>query len=118
MFPLGGQLAPDDLYLLDLRSGEDQSQWIVVPVVGTTPGRRYGHSIVFSKPFLVVYGGNTGNEPVNDVWTLNVEKAPLYWTKLEIESEAPCIRVYHAAALCNTGTANGMMVIFGGRTVD
>lgn len=65
-----------------------------------------------------MYGGNTGNEPVNDVWTLNVEKAPLFWTKLEIESEAPSIRVYHAAALCSTGTANGMMVIFGGRTVD
>jgi hypothetical protein len=104
--------------LLDLRSGEDHSQWIVVPVVGTTPGRRYGHTICFSKPYLIVYGGNTGNEAVNDVWTLNVEKAPLFWTKLECDGDSPPVRVYHSAALCTTGTANGMMVVFGGRTSD
>jgi protein phosphatase len=28
------------------------------------------------------------------------------------------VRVYHSAALCNTGSANGMMVVFGGRTAD
>jgi len=27
-------------------------------------------------------------------------------------------RVYHSAALCTTGSANGMMVAFGGRTGD
>jgi len=26
------------------------------------------------KPFLVVIGGNTGTYPVNDVWTLNIER--------------------------------------------
>ena len=34
--------------------------WAVVPVVGTTPGRRYGHCLTFTKPFLIVFGGNTG----------------------------------------------------------
>ena len=71
---LGGSLASDDLYLLDLRSGDgisfedkiDVGVWMVVPVVGTTPGRRYGHTLVFTKPFLLVHGGNTGQEPVND----------------------------------------------------
>jgi hypothetical protein len=53
--------------LLDIRAGEEKSQWIMVPVVGTTPGRRYGHTLVFCKPYLLVFGGNTGNEPVNDV---------------------------------------------------
>jgi len=114
----GGGLAPDDLYLLDLRSGEDHAQWMIVPVVGTTPGRRYGHTIAFTKPFLMVFGGNTGNEAVNDVWTLNVEKAPHFWTKLECEGEQPPTRVYHSSALCSSGTANGMIVIFGGRTQD
>lgn len=56
----GGSLASDDLYLLDMRNGEEQAQWMIVPVVGSTPGRRYGHSIVFSKPHLLVFGGNTG----------------------------------------------------------
>ena len=101
-----------------MRSGEENAQWIIVPVVGTTPGRRYGHSLVFCKPHLLVYGGNTGNEPVNDVWCLNVEKAPFFWTKLECDGDLPLVRVYHSAALCSTGTANGMMVVFGGRTAD
>lgn len=26
--------------------------------------------------------------------------------------------MYHSAALCSTGSASGMMVIFGGRTTD
>jgi len=79
----GGSLASDDLYLLDMRNGEDMAQWMIVPVVGSTPGRRYGHSIIFSKPHLLVYGGNTGAEPVNDVWCLSVERAPFSWNKLD-----------------------------------
>lgn len=74
---VGGSLASDDLYLLDLRSGDgtasslfvDIGVWLVVPVVGTTPGRRYGHTLTFTKPFLIVTGGNTGQEPVNDCCT-------------------------------------------------
>jgi len=114
----GGSLASDDLYLLDLRNGEKKAQWMIVPVVGRTPGRRYGHTIIFSKPFLLVFGGNTGTEPVSDVWCLNVDKAPFSWAQLETTGEGPLARVYHSAALCNTGSATGMMVIFGGRTND
>jgi protein phosphatase len=91
---------------------------MIVPVVGSTPGRRYGHSIIFSKPHLLVFGGNTGNEPVNDVWCLSVERAPFSWNKLDCGKENPAVRVYHSAALCQTGAATGMMVVFGGRTGD
>jgi len=89
-----------------------------IPVVGNTPGRRYGHTMVYIKPYILVHGGNTGAEPVNDVWTLNLEKGPYNWVKLECGNEVPVVRVYHSAALCSTGSANGMMVIFGGRTAD
>lgn len=84
---LGGSLASDDLYLLDMRNGEELAQWMIVPVVGSTPGRRYGHSIIFSKPHLLVFGGNTGAEPVNDVWCLSVERAPFSWNKLDCGRE-------------------------------
>lgn len=114
----GGSLASDDLFLLDMRNGEDDATWMIVPVVGSTPGRRYGHTIVFSKPHLLVFGGNTGSEPVNDVWCLSVEKAPFSWTKLNCGTNVPPVRVYHSASLCATGSATGMMVIFGGRTSD
>jgi hypothetical protein len=47
-----------------------------------------------------------------------VDKAPFSWAKLETPGESPMTRVYHSAALCSTGSATGMMVIFGGRTGD
>merc|ERR1719264_2161042 len=55
----GGSLSSDELYLLDIRN-EDRSQWMSVPVLGTTPGRRYGHTMIFNKPLLIVFGGNNG----------------------------------------------------------
>ena len=30
----GGSLASDDLYLLDLRNGDQLAQWMIVPVIG------------------------------------------------------------------------------------
>ena len=114
----GGSLASDDLFLLDLREGLDRGSWTIVPVVGPTPGRRYGHTICFVKPHLLIFGGNTGSESVSDVWMLNVERGPFSWVKLEIKGEVPPVRVYHSAAVCMTGYAMGMMVIFGGRTAD
>ena len=104
--------------MLDLKEGEEKAVWNIVPVVGPTPGRRYGHTLTYAKPFLVVFGGNTGSEAVNDFWCLNVEKSPFSWQKFDCKSDVPCPRVYHSAALCQHGTAMGMIVIFGGRSSD
>ncbi len=97
----GGILAPDELYLLDLRQQDSENgMWTVVPVVGPTPGRRYGHSLTYSRPFLVVFGGNGGQETVNDFWSLNVEKSPFSWLKLDNNQKVdkPIARVYHSAS--------------------
>jgi protein phosphatase len=59
---------------------------------------------------------NTVSEALNDVYCLNVDKAPFSWVKLETPGNLPPKRVYHSAALCSMGSATGMMVIFGGRT--
>jgi len=64
---------------------------------------------------LILFGGNFGNEAVNDVWIFNSEGQPLQWTKLDLLGELPPTRVYHTSAVCNYGFANGMMVTFGGR---
>lgn len=102
-----------------MRGAEDTGNWTVVPVVSKTPGRRYGHTITYTKPYLVVFGGNTGQEPVNDCWYLNVEKSPFSWSKIEItKGDTPTARVYHSSCLCNMGSANGMVVVFGGRSLD
>lgn len=90
----------------------------MVPVKGKTPGRRYGHTIVYLKPYLILYGGNFGNEPVSDVWIFNSESQPLQWAKVDISGESPPSRVYNTAAVCNYGQTDGMMVIFGGRSKE
>ena len=68
------------------------------------------------KPYIVLFGGNTGSQPANDTWILNLDKSPFSWNKLEIaEDTTPASRLYHAAGLCTKGNAQGMMIIFGGR---
>jgi protein phosphatase len=46
-----------------------------------TPGQRYGHTLIFSKPNLILFAGNSGNKVENDVWILNFQRGPLSWTK-------------------------------------
>lgn len=87
---------------------------------GVKPGKRYGHSLVFYKPYLILFGGNLNNEACNDVWTFNSEIRPLKWTKLQLDTNEKCPppRVYHSAGICSFGAANGMMIVFGGRQRD
>ena len=85
---------------------------------GATPGRRYGHTISFIKPYLVVFGGQASNgEMQNETWILSVKKMPFIWEKISM-SEHPCERLYHTATLCNTGQVAGMLMIFGGRSKE
>ncbi|UKK02679.2 serine/threonine protein phosphatase [Theileria orientalis] len=114
----GGALSSDDLFLLDLRR-DKQLSWIIVPTTGRSPGRRYGHTMVFSKPNLILIGGNDGQQASNDVWVLNVENSPFSWNEVTFSSlRMPPRRVYHSADLCCEGPANGMVVIFGGRGTE
>lgn len=73
-----GGLASDDLYHLDIRDGV--GVWNVINVSHKTPGKRYGHTFSFTKPYLIVFGGNIGEKSVNDCWILNIQKPPLVWT--------------------------------------
>lgn len=111
-----GGLASDDLFHLDIREGV--GIWNVINVRDRTPGKRYGHTLSYSKPYLVVFGGNIGDKSVNDCWILNITKPPLAWAEVKCEGDLPNARVYHSAALCTAGTAGGMIVIFGGRGLD
>ena len=99
-----------------MSEGDNKAVWMNVHLTkGPTPGKRYGHSLVYYKPYFILFGGNLNNEVANDVWLFSLEQQPLQWTKLDIKSEMPCPRIYHSAVVCTHGSANGMMVIFGGR---
>lgn len=113
----GGSLSSEELYLLDVRKSPVLS-WMTVPISGPTPGRRYGHTMVYHKPNLIVFGGNNGQTSLNDIWYMDVEHCPFQWTQviLPLSAKRPPERVYHSAEICREGPACGMMVIFGGRT--
>lgn len=114
----GGSLSSDEIFLLDIRD-DVHSTWMSVPVLGPTPGRRYGHSMVFNKPLLVVFGGNNGQQAMNDIWVLDVDHTPFQWQEVALmNAKAPLPRVYHSADVCREGPAAGMMVVFGGRTAE
>ncbi len=72
--------------------------------------------MVFAKPNLVLIGGCTESQESNDVWIINIQNAPLSWSQAQPKGILPSPRVYHSAAYCNTGTAQGMILIFGGRS--
>ena len=109
-----GGLASDDLFHLDLREGV--GIWNIISVSHKSPGKRYGHTLTYSKPYLIVFGGNIGDRTVNDCWILNIESRPLTWAEVRCQGYVPCPRVYHSAALCAAGSAAGMVVVFGGRS--
>ena len=61
-----GGLAPDILYLFQL--SKEKAMWSEVDVVGESPTKRYGHTMTFTSPYVVLFGGNTGNQNMNDSW--------------------------------------------------
>lgn len=113
-------LASDELFILDLKNGDEESEWRILTTSGKTPGKRYGHTICYTKPNVIVFGGNTGSQPLNDVWTIQFEKMPFIWSKIEMVDTQifPSPRVYHASGLCLKGTASGMMIVYGGRDAN
>jgi protein phosphatase len=48
-----------DVGLYFLRLQESVGQWKLIEVNGDTPGKRYGHVLIFAKPNLILFGGNT-----------------------------------------------------------
>jgi len=116
----GGELSSETLYLLNMNSikGEGKPTWQIINTTGPNPGKRYGHTISYTKPYIIVFGGYSDAETLNDTWILNSTKSPFQWEKPSIKKPIPEARLYHSAALCNTGMANGMIVIFGGRGSD
>ena len=111
-----GNLVDNELYLLKVSSsGDSNGRWIKVPVDGQKPSSRYGHSLVFFKPFIVVIGGNIGSEPTREVWMLSTEKSPFKWQKLEFGEPQPCARVYQSTCLWKSSARGDMILMYGGR---
>jgi len=86
-----------------------------VPIEGVTPGLRYGHTMVYIMPILILFGGSGESEILNDIWIMSTDKTPFKWEKVNISSTVPLARVYHSANLYKVAGNTEMMIIFGGR---
>jgi protein phosphatase len=113
---VGGSIAKEQLFHLKVEG--TKAIWTEVKTTGDKPGPRYGHALAFCKPNLILFGGSTGTETMNDTWCLNISEKTLTWSKLEISGILPSPRVYHSADLCQYGGASGMIIVFGGRDVE
>ena len=118
---LQGELAPDDLYVLEVSSEKNSSVWYKVPNDGPGPGKRYGHVIIYYEPYLLIFGGNLGNGLTNKVHFTVIKDndftKPLKWNVLKLmeKSPIPPPRIYHSCAICKYGGALNMIITFGGR---
>eukprot|EP00915_Cephaloidophora_sp_WS-2016_P000693 GHVH01000901.1.p1 GENE.GHVH01000901.1~~GHVH01000901.1.p1 ORF type:complete len:840 (+),score=104.86 GHVH01000901.1:72-2591(+) len=112
----GGSLSPPDVHILDLNDLSHPS-WQILPTSGPGPGCRYGHMMAYSKPNIIVIGGNNGIKALSDVWTLDIECANLQWHQVSFPEDKPkpVPRVYCGGDVVREGGASSMVVIQGGR---
>ena len=101
--------------LYHLKVSNYVGNWSEVKTNGQRPSSRYGHTLTFQKPYLILFGGSTGNQTLNDTWCIDLTQEKMQWEFLQIKGSKPSPRVYHSADLCKYGAASGMIIIFGGR---
>ncbi len=78
---VGGKLAPATLFHFKLES-DDKIQWNEINTQGDAPGQRYGHSLCFNKPYVILFGGGTGQTTLNETWILNLLNSNFSWQKV------------------------------------
>ncbi|XP_024030394.1 actin-fragmin kinase isoform X2 [Morus notabilis] len=99
-----------DVYVLDTISLE----WTELPVTGSLPPPRCGHTATMVEKRLLVYGGRGGGGPImGDLWALKglieEENETPAWTQLKLPGQAPSPRCGH------TVTFGGhILLLFGG----
>ena len=139
-----GGFASNDLYLLDLRN-ENYVKWSILTTClnasnlnkndnnnnnfenNIKPSERYGHSLIYFKPYLILFGGvlKDKNTLSNELWLTKLEYQNLFsnpiikWEHIKTSSaEIPEPRIYQTLSIIKQGKAKGMIILFGGRTKE
>eukprot|EP00434_Breviolum_minutum_P012466 symbB.v1.2.010982.t1/scaffold725.1/size168906/8 len=76
----------DDLWYYDTTV----NQWSALQIFGNLPPSRKGHSMIARNPHtndtqVVLFGGNEQDQPLNDLWILNVKRPGVErsWTQID-----------------------------------
>lgn len=127
-----GGFTSNELYLLDLKNPQ-YAKWSILQTAQNDtkkPQQRYGHTLIYYKPFLILFGGvlKEKNQLSNELWITRVYYMNLYqnptiiWEKITPrnidDAQIPRPRLYHSAGFIRSGKAKGMIIIFGGRSND
>eukprot|EP01127_Copromyxa_protea_P018187 TRINITY_DN5659_c0_g1_i1.p1 TRINITY_DN5659_c0_g1~~TRINITY_DN5659_c0_g1_i1.p1 ORF type:complete len:413 (-),score=51.01 TRINITY_DN5659_c0_g1_i1:523-1761(-) len=87
----GSQAFFNDLHIFNTVSGE----WRNSEISGTPPSPRSGHSATLvADGKIIIFGGESGSDTLNDVHVLDTQKAT--WTQVSVEGEKPA-RYGHGA---------------------
>jgi hypothetical protein len=112
MLVFGGDAPYNDVWAL---SPGDTMVWTHLDPSGSLPVARSNHSAIYDPngDRMIVFGGNSGNTPLDDVWQLSLAGARPAWAPSDPPStlESPSGRYYHSAIY---DTAYRRMVVFGG----
>jgi hypothetical protein len=47
---------------------------------------------------------------------MNIQNVPMSWVHVKPKGSPPAPRVYHSGSYCSSGTTQGMILIYGGRS--
>jgi len=115
-----GSLADNDIHFLEFSKGIFNAEWGIIKLKENKPPKRYGHGMIYSKPFLVIFGGTSDeNKCLNDLWIINIddfENEKIEWKPIKFDDKIPNPRTYFSTCISKGGRTKGMILIFGGRT--
>ncbi|GAW82840.1 hypothetical protein, conserved [Plasmodium gonderi] len=108
--------------------------WVHIKTAGKKPNNRYGHTLDFLYPHLILFGGNENiydEENLffkNDLWVLNINKCKtkydknrkkvLYfsWQEIEYQTIDPLGRYFHATTIWYDRENNvNNLILYGGK---
>ncbi|SOV23654.1 conserved Plasmodium protein, unknown function [Plasmodium sp. DRC-Itaito] len=127
-------------YSYSSESEQIKRKWVEIRVKGKKPSKRYGHSLDFLYPHLILFGGNDEicdedhSYCKNDLWILNIEKCKkgkekkdghinfyLYfiWEEINYQYVNPLGRSFHSTAIWyDAKKKKNNLILYGGKMKD
>jgi len=110
MYVFGGKTldgtVSNNLWALNIR----ENKWILVlngsSIANPIPSPRMAHTAVLTQDAMIIFGGSSGKQILNDIWKLDLER--LSWQQLIIPN-GPSLRAYHSCVVYQN-----QMLVFGG----
>lgn len=124
-------------YSYTSESEKIKRKWVEIKIKGKKPSKRYGHSLDFLYPHLVLFGGNEeicdedNSFCKNDLWILNIKKCKkgketknghtycysyFLWEEVNYQYVNPFGRSFHSTAIWyDTKKKKNNLILYGGK---